>query len=511
MAGIVNPVSFAAMVAPTGSEDGRDVTITAVRGARPVASTELGPRPGDNRPERWRTGPGAVLAGTWISLTWLLDLPPVGYVLLGVPLIVFVQLLVRRRSPIELWLSSRACAPIRSRHRLIRVALVAAVGGSLLLRGLLVAQAWPDTALTLGIGAVILGVGVPLIGRPFVILVLTAALLAAAMFALAPRLAADRTGDPELLSELAGVVGYHNLGVAVVDLNARQPVRLAGFGSTETTRFEAGSITKAMTGLVVADAVARGELRLDDPVSAYLPLTGAPVGSVTIRELVTHTSGLPRDSSAVVRGAIWRQPLGLNPLNRGLDQLLDDARMSPLTTRGTVSYSNVGAALAGQAVAVAARMPYADLMHNRLFQPLGMTDTAIQTSRLVARGHAPSGRPVEPWILSGYAPAGGAVTTARDLSRLATALLDGSAPGIKALDALTPLIAAQPGRDGKQTAMFWQLNYWADGRVVTWHDGMSAGYGALIYLDRPHQRASIVLSDVAVSASDLGNRLLVAG
>ena len=59
--------------------------------------------------------------------------------------------------------------------------------------------------------------------------------------------------------------------VAEVDLDATQPVRLAGIGADDTTPMEVGSMTKAMTGLVIADAVRRGEIRMDAPVATYLP------------------------------------------------------------------------------------------------------------------------------------------------------------------------------------------------------------------------------------------------
>ena len=67
------------------------------------------------------------------------------------------------------------------------------------------------------------------------------------------------------------LAGYHDVAVAEVDLDAAQPVRLAGIGADDTTPMEVGSMTKAMTGLVIADAVRRGEIRMDAPVATYLP------------------------------------------------------------------------------------------------------------------------------------------------------------------------------------------------------------------------------------------------
>ncbi len=59
-----------------------------------------------------------------------------------------------------------------------------------------------------------------------------------------------------------------------------------------------------------------------------------------------------------------------------------------------------------------------------------------------------------------------------------------------------------------QIGIFWHLNTWADGRTVTWHDGQTGGYSALLYLDRHARRAVILLSDVAISGNEIGNHLL---
>ena len=150
-------------------------------------------------------------------------------------------------------------------------------------------------------------------------------------------------------------------------------------------------------------------------------------------------------------------------------------------------------------------MSYPNLMRTRLFDPLGMTDSSVQTTPIVGAGHNATGQPVQPWPMTGYAPAGGVVSTARDLTLLATALLNGRAPG---MDALTPIRSRSDG-PRLQIGIFWHLNTWHDRRTIVWHDGQTGGYGSLLYLDRHAQRASILLSDVAVSSSMIGNQLLI--
>ena len=129
-----------------------------------------------------------------------------------------------------------------------------------------------------------------LVSRRLLLAVLVAGIVVTmTSWALAPHLATAPNGDPVVLARLdqqahmGMLAGYHDLAVAQVDLGAAQPVRAAGLGSDATTPMEVGSLTKAMTGLVIADAVHRGELRLDVPVSTYLPqLAGAQAGTVTL-------------------------------------------------------------------------------------------------------------------------------------------------------------------------------------------------------------------------------------
>ena len=190
-------------------------------------------------------------------------------------------------------------------------------------------------------------------------------------------------------------------------------------------------MTKAMTGLVIADAVRRGEIRMDAPVSTYLPrLKGSAAGAVTMHELVTHTAGYAEFGAATLRGAAWKAPLGRGFLTADSNQMTKETRQQTLEGRGGYAYSTLGSAIAGQAVAAAAHMSYPDLMRTRLFEPLGMSETAIEVDRaLVDGGTSQTGLPIQPWVMDAYAPGAAAVSTTGDLAKLATALLDGTAPG----------------------------------------------------------------------------------
>ena len=85
---------------------------------------------------------------------------------------------------------------------------------------------------------------------------------------------------------------YERAAVAVIDDGEVVTVFAE---ADEDTVFEIGSITKVLTGELLAIAVERGEVGLDDPLGRFLSLGDAPVASVTLRSLATHSSGLPWD------------------------------------------------------------------------------------------------------------------------------------------------------------------------------------------------------------------------
>ena len=265
-------------------------------------------------------------------------------------------------------------------------------------------------------------------------------------------------------------------------------------------------MTKAMTGLVIADAVRRGEVRMDAPVATYLPqLEGSPAGTATLQELVTHTAGYVEFGAATVRRAAWMAPLGKNFFTADSAQMTEETRNQTLSGRGRYAYSTLGSAIAGQAVAAAAHLSYPDLMRIRLFEPLGMSDTAIQVGHaLVAGGRSESGLPIQPWVMDAYAPGAAAVSTTRDLAKLATALLDGTAPGMAALEPTTGT-----DQSNSRIGTFWYTSTWVTGQTITHHAGQTSGYASYLGLDRRARKAVIVLSDIANDGADLGGQLLV--
>jgi CubicO group peptidase (beta-lactamase class C family) len=182
-------------------------------------------------------------------------------------------------------------------------------------------------------------------------------------------------------------------------------------GSPERAMFEIGSVTKVFTSLLLAIAVQRGEVALDDALSDHLP-PGTHVprrgdAEITLLHLATHRSGLPRLPPRFWWEALRHRddPYAELTTERVLDAL---SRTRPRRSPGDrFRYSNFGAGLLGMALGHAAGADYETLVRDRIALPLGMMYTTValdedQRSRL-APGTTRRGKPAGLWTLTGLA------------------------------------------------------------------------------------------------------------
>lgn len=297
--------------------------------------------------------------------------------------------------------------------------------------------------------------------------------------------------------------------VAAAVIEADGTVRTVFHGADESSVFEIGSITKTFTGELVAEAIARGEVELDDTLDEHLDLAGTPVGELAIADLVTHSSGLPTFPD---HDEAWLDRLraayeaGQDGIDETLDELLAEARSVPATSIAPErQYSNLGAALVGQALAAAAGTDYPTLLEDRLFGPLGLDDASlplvdseVPTGHLGGAGEA--GDPAEPTTLAAYAPAGGIHATLGDLVAYAEAVIDGP---------LTGSAAQQAHGEVTDTGYFWGLQQVGDHAVVE-HGGMTNGFSSMLFIDTTAGTASIVLVNRNLGLEGVAETLIAA-
>ncbi len=320
--------------------------------------------------------------------------------------------------------------------------------------------------------------------------------------------AASDTGDPALAARVHEVFGqepgYGAVAVAVVEADGS--VTHAGVGDSgdpdrptvdESTRFEVGPVTMALTGMLVAEQVRRGETSLDER------LEGA-----TLEELAVHRSGLPRQPrrGLVADAVTWLS--GGDPYAGDAEQVLAAARAEEPEGGAEPEFSNLGAAAAGDLVAAQVGAGYPELLADRVLEPLGMTQTAVVADEAElptprARGTSASGHDREPWIASGWAPAGvGTWSTTSDLARVVSAVASGEAPGA---DAAAPRVAYL---DGQEIGLFW-ITSSEGGREVTWHNGGTGGFRSWMGFEPATGRGVVVLATTDLPVDDGALELLL--
>ena len=190
--------------------------------------------------------------------------------------------------------------------------------------------------------------------------------------------------------------------------------------------FPSCSSAKPLIALLAMQCVEEGRLELDRPVTDYRPDLAFPPGGdverVTLRRLLSHTSGLASDPDFA--------PFFFDDPARALAThvFVEIPTLAAIAPSDAPIYSNPGFNLVGFLTATVSGVPFEQLIRDRLLAPLGMTRTTFDASAPLAR---------EPLITlpTTFAatpppmpyPAGGAITTARDLARLGMCFLDGGA------------------------------------------------------------------------------------
>ena len=174
-----------------------------------------------------------------------------------------------------------------------------------------------------------------------------------------PQPATQKTGDAELLRLIRPSFTGKADRVAVAVIEDGE-VREAFLRADAATVFEIGSITKVFTGELLAEAIDRGEVRADDPIGDHLDLGEAPIASVTLRDLAAHASGLPTfpTDPEWVEQATAEIAAGRDGVDENARRAARPGAGGGARDRAAFGYSNMGAALVGQALAAAAGTDY---------------------------------------------------------------------------------------------------------------------------------------------------------
>jgi CubicO group peptidase (beta-lactamase class C family) len=138
------------------------------------------------------------------------------------------------------------------------------------------------------------------------------------------------------------------------------------------TRFRLGSITKLITAMAVMLLVEDGRLQLDDPACNYVTNCTAGWRTVTVRNLLTHTSGIPDYLPPVTLAQFNAPTPPLDLISLVADKPLD------FPPGSQVEYSNTNYVLLGLIIESVSGLPYATFLEQRIFRPLGMSASGYQ-------------------------------------------------------------------------------------------------------------------------------------
>ncbi len=284
-----------------------------------------------------------------------------------------------------------------------------------------------------------------------------------------------------------------------------------GLANTPETIFEAGSVSKQFTAAVVLRLARAGTLSLDDDVRRHVPELPTYDAPITIRHLLTHTSGL-RDWGSLA--AIAGMPRGTRTYTHAhVVDILRRQRSLNFTPGTRWSYSNSGYNLAAVIVARASGATFADYSRAQVFAPLGLTHTSwrddyarIVPNRAVAYARGDDGTYRQDMPFEHVHGNGGLLTTVGDLLAWQRALATGPFAGSALADEQQAVARLADGRALHYGLGVFRGSY--KGVAEIFHSGSTAGYRAfLTYYPDARLGVAVLCNAADANATALARRV----
>ncbi|MFJ4282091.1 serine hydrolase domain-containing protein [Streptomyces massasporeus] len=286
------------------------------------------------------------------------------------------------------------------------------------------------------------------------------------------------------------------LRAGVADLETGRPIE-------PTDHMRIASTSKAFSGAVALRLVADGALRLDSTIGRILPQLPRAWRSVTLRQLLNHTSGLPDyTEDPAFAELLVSDPRHTFDPRRLLDFVADEPlRFRPGTQYRYSNSDNIAVALMAEAVT---RTPYEELLREIVYRPLGLRDTSLPLDHRLPEPymHGYAVEPPEPpedvselISASGVWASGGIVSTPRDMTRFVRAYAAGrlTSPAVLREQRRWVEGASEPAGPGHNKAGLAIFRYETRCGVVLGHTGNFPGYTQLIAAT-PDGRKSLTFS-----------------
>ena len=304
---------------------------------------------------------------------------------------------------------------------------------------------------------------------------------------------------------------YQSVAVGLLDGGEQSQwlfgaVEPGGAKPTADTVYEIGSTTRCFTGLLLAQAVYAGKLRLDDTLGRIFSdvrFADPKLAATTLGEIAAHRAGLPAIASNLYPRSVDDPYVTFDAA--ALNAYLAHAHVEGA---GTYRYSELGVALLGDAVARVYRKDYRSLMASEVLAPLALGGSGFGNVPHLVDGYR-DGKPMPHWQHQAFAPASGLRASLSDLMRFAAAALRPDKATLRA----AILLARQPraAAGGGETALAWQIvPVESDGQTwpLLWQAGITGGFASFVGLRTDKQRAVVLLGNAGVDLSALGLTLM---
>ncbi len=309
-----------------------------------------------------------------------------------------------------------------------------------------------------------------------------------------------------------------SIALAIIDSSG---VQYFNFGKTgknglevdENTIYEIGSISKVFTGILLAQQVLVGKLKLEDEINDFLPddIKVPVMGNteITFGNLTDHTSGFPRMPDNFTPA---------NPNNPYADYTVEQmyefiSNYQPARTVGAeYEYSNLAQGLLGHLLALNNNSTYEELMVQTIADPLEMNDTRVElTQRMnenLALGHS-EGKVVENWDIPTLAGAGAIRSSVSDMAKFVSANL-GYMNG-SLMEAMELSHQIRHHKAGETSiAMGWHIMKGDKGDIIC-HGGGTGGYRTFIGFVKESGKGVVLFTNSSEGADDIGFYLLDSG
>lgn len=273
--------------------------------------------------------------------------------------------------------------------------------------------------------------------------------------------------------------------------------------------YEAGSITKTFTGLLLAQAITEKKVKPEDDIRDYLPgrYPNLAYGNtpITLVHLANHSSGLPRIPANLFAQENFDT---LNPYKNYTEKMLyQDLRLLVIDQPpgNSSNYSNYGMAVLGKVLEKVYKKSYSELVQEKILDKLNMKNSCIELSpehrNKLLPGYSASGAETKHWDLSVFQPAGALHSGTEDMLNFLEYQLLESDSACK--------LSHKPSFEKKEKiALAWQIRTGKGTGEVYWHNGATYGFSSFCGFMPGSNTAIVILSNAAASTDYIAIQLL---